>query len=254
MKVQKQQVLKDHKRDKKIYIPPLRQLDIQLDDWKDVKLPEVLWIGIIQSKVGIRMSNDLLLSLADVVDGIYPKDVIGKPNLPGLTSTYQLLPQEYKDEIVETLHKLKILDILRNGLSELVYFYPSSPFSFLFASSQYHFSPKAMPDLNIIKGVLHKMFYRHNKESIFAIMTVLQMAGKRLQMTEEIFDNFNLSIQHLNEVLKNGLENVAPEHCVRIFSTFSGMFMLSRFNATEDLLWPKYFWDRGYELEKCGNG
>ena len=61
----KKQVLSDHKRVGKRFIPPLLQVAPFHDlSWVDCTLPELLWLGLLNNRYGLKRGSDLGLSLA----------------------------------------------------------------------------------------------------------------------------------------------------------------------------------------------
>ena len=175
-------VLSDHKRNKKVFIPPLLQLpNMRLDDWRDERLPEFLWIGHIQKKLGVLRANYLLMIFSKVVAQVHD-ELKTTPNIwCAPTTSFERLPETVKEGLVSGLEKNKILEEISYGLSDLFICYPEIPLKFL--DTNRDFLIAGADDVKAVKKTIESMYNRHDKSSVLAIATALQMAGDKVQFT-----------------------------------------------------------------------
>lgn len=234
-------ILADHKRIKTKLIPPMLQLPggMKFVKWLDNILPELIWIGLIQEKFGIRRSIEICGTIADI-----GKEIIGedKPLSMAYISNYRNLNNNQSEKFCEQLKNKNLINEFSVAIKELIYFYPECPLGKLFQHSQNREddSPEKMKQL--FKTYLNKYFYRR------VYLTNL-MEGTALYMgwiADLIKYTSKVTIPNLN-----ALASYQPDE--EIYEKVSASVRATTQALMNDLdtTWCQYFWNRGLEIDEC---
>jgi len=238
-------VLSDHKQVGKKFIPPMLTTGVfEEARWKEVILPELLWIAFLNDKHGLRQGAQLSLDVARAAIGAV-SDVNRKmrPLYAG-TSAYSLLNEAEQKQMVELLRKSSKLSSVRQALLPLGFFYPEWPLSFLLRDN----GPSkndADPHIDIVKRLLERHFNRWDTPATMVQANAIYIAfvtGKLRVAKGLALANFP-AIQNFPATEES--KHVAAAVRATISVLFGGE------EANQQGSWPSYFWNRGIQLEEC---
>lgn len=231
-------ILADHKRKGKKFIPPLMQLPggMHFVKWLDHTLPEILWIGLLQEKVGIKRSIEICCVIANAA-----KDIRSDQDQSlsfAFTSNYKRLTDDQGHKLREILKEKAVLQELLFSLDELIKFYPDCPLKILLEKNYYSATGK----LEEFKQMLDKYFYR-------AVHLTNVMEGTALCMSilaGHVLYVHNATMPDLDSLIK---ELPGTPQYERTASSVRA----STLSLIQDIdsQWCKYFWKRGLEIDRC---
>jgi hypothetical protein len=237
----KKGVLLDHKKDGKKLIPPYIAALGQPNfiSWYDKIIPEVIWIGLLQQKFGQQEGIALSLDLAQAADKIVPRK---GSSFFAAASDYATINAEQKTAILDDLAVSKKLIHFQRALFPLMHFYPSCPLGFL--SSQ-DIMCEPSDALCCLKEVLHGLFDKEHKKTVFVQATVVYLAFVlgRLKVME------GLTLANFPEVEKYPETEMSMRVAAAVRSAVIGFFGVTKGEIQPN--WPIEFWSRGMELETC---
>jgi hypothetical protein len=122
-------LLHGYKQVGKRFIPPLKQLlNVQEIGYVNDMLPELIWIGLINDRLGFVQGARFLervVSAAVKVDGSPPYKNYA------LISQIGSISSDNKQQLISELDRNSILELLRLYISPLVLLYDACPISFL---------------------------------------------------------------------------------------------------------------------------
>lgn len=236
--LQKQHILSDHQKAGKRYIPPLLQLGPFSDvKWVDCVLPELLWLGLLNEAYGVAKGAELALRLAGAA-----VKTAGNTKWFGSTSAYASLDDPQKTEVVKTL-VTNDRELLQTAFLPFLLFYPRCPLTFLFeGDGRWNSEPEKV--LTEFKAFLATLFNKVEKPATFMQANGVYIAF----VTGKLRVAKGLSLANFPAIEKypDTEESRRVASGVRaVVNTFIGMAEKSPND------WPKYFWNRGLELEPC---
>jgi hypothetical protein len=242
------ELLSDHKREGKKFIPPMLTLGVFKEvGWKENILPELIWVALINEKYGPRDGAELCLKVAQAaIEAVSDPDKKQKPLYAG-ASSFALLNDAEQNKMVELLDKKSKLWPVRAALQPLVFFYPECPMSFLFRDNAANRND-GTPDIQVIKRILDAHFNRWDKPATMVQANAVYIAFVTGKL--KVFEGLSLANFPAIQNFPETEESLQVAGAVRgTVSTF--------FGGEADYLrtsWPSYFWNRGLELEGCTTG
>lgn len=224
-------VLADHKRVGKKFLPPMAQLGLSDVRWVESLAPEFLWLALLHDRLGFARGAEVACVVADSFKSAAPS--LG---WCGAMSTFQRLPEAARPAFVSDLAARAVRDELRLALRDLHAHYPFHPLAFVMGD-------EATGDLSTLKRVVASLIgWRSDVEAMRAQATAVYLA------------------------LKGGWLHVRSDSALADFreverypDTEKSQRVASSVRATLNVLtiqiaptdWPRYFWNRGLELEAC---
>jgi len=244
--MQKKSVLSDHKRIGKRFVPPFMQIgDFHDISWKWITLPELLWLGLLNYTCGLKQGSELALLLANTSVQV-SKSQPQKWYAP--MSSYTLLTEAHKADILKTLRSVGSLDSLRKPLTPLVAFYPECPVAFLFEDKLPTVEDSTMK-LGTYKDFLAEMYAKYDSLATLAQANAVYIAfatGMLKVVKGSSLANFPAIADFPNTKQS---KRVAASIYASI-SSFIGAFLDQNFQGKQSD-WSAYFWNRGLEIEPC---
>ena len=240
--MKKTQVLSDHKRIGKKFIPPfIDRLGSTFKEtsWVKLSVPELVWIALLNYRYGYKEGADLSLSLAKAT-----KEAINKVEWYAPLSSFTSLTKVQKAKIQEILEKEGKMNKLAAGLLPLNYYYPKSPLSFIKSKQSPNKEDKEM-FLSEIKNVLTNLYDKVSKEATFTQANAIYICfvlGK-LQVTK------NSALANFPEIENYPSTEESKKIAASIRASINGFIGLDLGAPITD--WPDYFWNRGLEIDKC---
>jgi hypothetical protein len=237
-----QDVLSDHKRIGKRFIPPLLQLGPFADvKWSDLLLPELLWLGILNHAYGKVRGAELGLKLAQAAVKVFTTEPV--PWF-GSASAYTSLDDAQKTEVLKVLQQTDDLEPLKKALIPFPLFYPECPLNFLFEGSVITTREPARV-LEEVKDLISTLFDRTTEPATFMQANAVYIAfvtGKLVVSREVSLANFPAIEKYPH-----------TEESKRVASGVRGVLtmMFGTMIEQKPSSWARYFWNRGLELERC---
>jgi hypothetical protein len=239
MQEKSKKLLSDHKQIKKKFIPPLKHRVEGLEEvfWSNDVLPELIWIAIINERLGIIRGTEVISSF------ISDSFAVKKWNHPidfAFISSFKLFNGEEKSILLNRVNRAEYNNDLKLGLEDFCLLYAENPLEFLHDSSTYKFSEKFVLTL---KKIIADNFDRRSQGAMItqtvAYYSILR-SGKHHYPS-----NFNHP--DLNAII-NGFESEKAKESVGIVRNLinSSFLMLSKYVGNE---WVKYFWNSGMKIE-----
>ena len=239
----KPKILADHRQVGKRFIPPMLDVGVfEAAKWREMILPEVLWIGLLNNANGFRLGGELSLDVARAAVNSFTDQ---KPQvLFAGASSFSTLDQTQQSRMVDELEsKSKILP-LRNSLATLAFYYPTFPLRFLFRDQELHEDSNHV-NLASLKILLESLFNRWETPATMVQANVVYIAF----VTGKLHVKKGLALENFPAIqdFPRTQESKRIAGSVRAFvSAYFGHLGGQRVSA-----WPKTFWNRGLEIEKC---
>jgi hypothetical protein len=236
----RREVLGDHKRIGKRFVPPfLYQLGPLTEiSWVDKIMPEILWIGFLIDHFGYQRGVELGLHLSKSAVAAYASE---KCEFFGWNSSFDRLSTEQKESILWNLDKLDVLADLLAGLRPLLALYPSCPLYFL---AKQPILPEDS-DLDLIRSTVEKLYARRD---VFAT---------RVQSTVVYFSfiagclkvSSRTSLADFPEVERYPDTEKSKQIAANVRAVLNLLY--GEFDDQTSPKWPLIFWNHGLALEDC---
>lgn len=240
--MQKKQVLANHKRIGKRFMPPFLTAlgPLQEVGWLDYSLPELLWLGVLNERCGLEKGADLAVSVAKAAEKVYGGE-IKKWFAP--VSIYDLLRPEQKIDVFNDLKRSSKLEPIKHALSSFISLYPKCPLNFLFESPLPPID-NFSAELKTFKDLLSKLYDKTTIEATFMQANAIYIAF----VTDKLKAFEGISFAEFPEIEKYPHTEKSQRIARSICATVNGFIGIERNKTSE---WPKYFWNRCLELEPC---
>lgn len=226
-------LLADHKRLGKKLVPPLMQLgNLQLTSWVEVGLPESIWMGVLHEKLGHAEGVQLGLTVTKAIDSVARQFV-------SLTSEFADVQPEH---LAAARAQLSDRDRARldDALLPFVRLYPECPLAPLVTAGTTH-DARYIEDFKLF---LAEMIQRTSRTATLAQASVLYFA--LVQGRLQVFKGSSLT--HIADIEAYPDTPESRQVASSVRATLN-MYFQRQSDAT--MLWPRYFWNRGFELEPC---
>jgi len=232
------QVLEGHKRVGKRFIPPMKQIPMSMStSYVDDMLPELIWIGLINDRVGYVAGARILEKIFLAVDEI--KDEGQQGNF-SLMSSFNCQNAEQKRRLIDALSESGALDVIQDAIAPLVLLYDNCPLGFIGPPSNVYTNDELV---SRIKVCVQKTI---NKYETPGIVLYGAMLLARL-VTGTIKFPVDMDLPDFNAVVDAPDSEEAKRAAG--FMRASGLGEFGMLNL--DTTWAKYFWDHGFEISKC---
>lgn len=236
----KKDILGDHVRQGKVFKPPLSQFNIvDKFSWTKVTMPELLWIGLVFERFGMKESVDLCLSLAQEAEA---EAEDGKGFCFAFTSSFDVLDNAQREAVRNELETSTKLSRLRTALKPLVRLYPGCPLRFLFDED---LEMDAAPNLDYFKTFLGSLFNKRDRTPVLMQAQAVYTLGA----SGRLFIKEGTSLGNLDELRL--YPNTPESKKVGALVCAACNMLVGQTLEEHDSGWAKYFWERGYELDDC---
>lgn len=237
----KKTVLDGHKRKGSKFIPPMMQVPTELKEISYVNqiLPEIIWMGLVNDRVGYKKGIDLSTKLAEIAFGL--KSTENHVNF-SLVSNFNLLSNVAKKRLVEILERNSTLSGYHYYLSPLIELYKDFPLSFLGKNKK----PQPRSELiDILKKCIDRHFDKHQTPSLVIQANVVHLRS--------ITGGLHFA-KHIEEPDLNALIESPQSDKARRAGAFVRIHAMSELMPMgEDRLddWSCSFWNQSYQLDSC---
>ncbi|MYC60876.1 MAG: hypothetical protein F4X09_11895 [Gammaproteobacteria bacterium] len=232
------QILAGHKRVGKRFIPPMKQLPKTVDtSYVNDMLPELIWIGLINERVGYVRGARIIEKVFLAVDAQKEKKQGGNY---ALMSSFNKLAADQKTAITQALREEGVLDIIQNSIAPLVLLYDDCPLIFLGPPTNTY----SQEDLiSIIKLCVGKTIDRHDTPGIvlFGAMLLARLVTKTIEFSAD------MDLPDFNSVIDSPGSEKARRAASFMRASGLAEFGMIKIGNT----WAKHFWDKNFELSSC---
>lgn len=235
-KASKSRVLRGYKRKGKRFIPPLLQIaNTEESAWLDDRLPELIWIALLNRMCGLSTGTSVATSLAKAAATFAPEEKGGF----GAVSDYASLTEEEQALIRGALDSEGVLPKLRLSLAALIDHYPECPLTFLADPLGPHVSGSTLDHL---KQAIADINDRTSREAILAQATFVYI----LLVNEKLRVAPGLGFENLDAV--RDYPETDESHKIAALVRSTSLTLLNRETPSP---WRTSFWHRGRQLEHC---
>lgn len=234
----KKKFLDGHKRVGKRFIPPLMQLNLGASiSYVNDMLPELIWIGLLNDKVGYIRGARILEKIFLFSEEIKDPDQSGNF---ALISTFSLLNDEQKNSLSEKLNKEGILELLQNSIAPLTLLYDNCPLSFL-GPPTYVYSDEEL--VFAIKKCVGRAIDKYDTPGIVLHGAMLLF----LLVTQKINISSGMDLPDFNAVIDKPDSEEAKLAAATLRSIALSVFGMLNIESS----WARNFWNRNIELSPC---
>jgi hypothetical protein len=232
-------VLSDHKQVGKKFLPPFvaHLGSINEVSWVDDLLPELLWLGMLNDRHGLREGARLAAALPRTVDAVLE----GRHDRwLQLTSQYSGVPVACWERIIEVLDS-DVLQTLRETLRPLIALYPNCPLRSLWAGV----SPESeASDLQTMRQAVDAILERGSRpatlvqaNAIYILFATNKLTVFKGSVLERLEDLVEYPRTQESRLVASGVRAAITGFGSRQDSASEG--------------WTRYFWRHGLELSPC---
>jgi len=237
------EILRDHKRQRKTFIPPFTHMlgPLREISWVKTALPELLWIALIQKYHGHTKGVALITSLTRLARKCSASE---KKRIFATTSSFEgITPAEQSCLQSELATSGELIEI-PNSLVPLIVFYPECPLRFLYSTMP---SLSGMPDqrLENFRALVGGLY-----DKTFRDTTLVQATAIWLAFDSGILKVAKgLALASFPEIEKYPQTELSQKVAASIRSSIQMFFTEPHYPISSN--WPRYFWNRGFEIDQC---
>lgn len=234
-------VLADHARVGKRFVPPLMQLGpLQDVSWSVELIPELLWLGLLNERLGIARGAAVGLAVAKAA--VLATKTSKKKVWFGPISTFGSLSKEAQSDVTKTLATDNVLDSARSALLPLIALYPDCPLGFIDLEAQ----RGAGEDLR--KAVEDQVRSLRDRSSYHA--TTVQGNAIYIAFVTGVLRVFKgCSLANFPAIEKYPSTEESKMVASGVRAGINGMF--GPIDRLRSKAWVSHFWKRGFEIDDC---
>lgn len=205
--------------------------------WVNTIIPEVLWIALVQSDYGHGEGVEIITDLARAAREIRP----GRPNetIFGWASAYSGLSAADWASVRHKLGPGEPLRSLQRSLEPLAALYPKFPMQGLLSEG----AAVAPGYLDRVRDTVASLYQRAHRDPMLVQATVVWLAfdADALKVAE------GLALARFPEIERYPETELSRQVGAGVRSSLNMLFSTEGSNHE----WPRYFWNRGIELDPC---
>jgi hypothetical protein len=232
----KSRILIDHKKIGKTLVPPMRQYlgEQGMVSWEDRILPELIWLAVIIEKLGVKRGVEIGAKIAKFANGILSNEYFA------FISSFDLLSDEQKKNLVQLLKDDNCFDEVHESLSPLLQMYPECPLKFFDKQQQY---PVQAQTINGFKNTISKYYNRRAQPAMIIQANVVYFAG----ICGKLHYFSDVQVPNLESII-NDFESEKSKHaCASVRASVNGFYGMIDEKLSDR--WPRYFWNPGVQIE-----
>jgi len=232
-------VLKDHVKIGSRFVPKWLVDDKFTEiSYTNVILPEILWIGLINDRIGHRKGILLLESFVQTT----LKNQTNKMHNYAICSNYNMLDNEEKEKITHDIKRNGILGELQKCLAPLTCLFQDFPISFIEPPSE------IIGEIELLTTLKKCLTTHLDKLNINTVISHANIIYINIRSGRLKFCN-GTHPPNLNILL----DNPESEEALKVGSSVRASVMaeFSFYNERHTFEWPMSFWKQCYGLEKC---
>ena len=195
-------------------------------------------MGVLNDNFGMRHGIEITSELSRLANETYAEQK--SPNF-AFASSYSVLDADRQNLLLEKLEAKGILADLRNGLIGFLNLYPESPLSFL----RIALDDSSERFVDSMKATLERYFFRREQPAMVLQANVLYVAG----ICGKLFYTNNVKLPDLNALVTNFDSEEGRSAAAHVRASVTGFVGMLLDEEKSD--WPRYFWNRGLDIDKC---
>lgn len=237
-----QEILKNHKRIGKRFVPPLMQLGIEEVSYINKLVPEIIWMGLIFDRIDYRAGITFCEKITKLAHEIYASE---KYTNFTICSSFLRLEDRQKEELVSKLKDQKLLESVQIYLAPLILLYDDFPMSFLGVT---HNKIEKEILIKRIKEGTQRYMNKHEKPGLVLQATTIYIRG----ITGGLFLNKSIEPPDLNSII----DNPESEPAKRAGGFIRSSVLMEIMSPESESLakWADSFWDQGLQVDTCEFG
>ena len=231
-------VLKGHRQRGKRFIPPfLDYLNLRGISWLDELLPELIWIGLMNSKFGLKRGAELCVEVARAASAC----TTDSEGAYAFVSEYHRLQEAEQECAKRRLADSRALDPVIDGLRVLATHYSKCPLAFLWSGETHEVQDDV--NLDTLKELIRELADRRGKAATFVQATAVYI----------YFLNDKLKVASTTALADFTAIEAYPEteSSIRVASSIRAVLngFMEPLGLSDE--WRNYFWNRGRKLGPC---
>jgi len=232
----KKRILEGHKKVGKKFIPPVVQWPgFHEINWVNDVIPELIWIAVLQQKIGFRPANEAMADLHKMYI-----EICDTKFLHSFFSSYEALGETAKDSFRSRFRESQHYEKVFEGLIDLQYYYPNHPLQFLYADRVIH---ESEVNIQVVKDSIQGVLERRSECGTMAQAAVLfnsMITGKFNAPVDSIFWEFEELDNYPN-----------TEKSLQLASSIRAMInaFMDKEVRNFDCQWVKSFWQNSFIIE-----
>ena len=231
-------VLLGYEQKGKRFIPPMLQYsNLEASGWMDDRVPELIWIALLNHRLGMRDGTTLATEIAKAAANCLPssKDAFAA------ASDFRNIPEEELGSIRASLASQGLLPRASFALAALTDYYPDFPLRFL-KDEEEPSEHSEKSDLNDLSEAIKSIGNRESREAISAQAAIvyIHFVNDKLRVSADS------ALANFPAVQRYPVTDESRKVAASIRSLV--IALLSR-NA--DQSWPRAFWNTGRTLGQC---
>ncbi|MBP6754923.1 MAG: hypothetical protein KA210_02150 [Bacteroidia bacterium] len=232
----KKSILEGHKKVGKKFIPPIVQYEgFREINWGNDIIPELIWIAVIQKKLGYKMANEAISELHK-----HYLEICDTKYINSLFSSYDSISKEAKAKLKDQFSLNQYFDQIFEGLKDLQYYFPNHPLQFLYDD---RIIQKSEVNIQLIKDSIKGILERRSEAGTIAQAAVLfnsMVSGKFNAPYGSIFWEF----EEIDNYPKT-------EKSLQLASSIRAMInaFMDKETRNVECEWVNSFWQRSFQLE-----
>jgi hypothetical protein len=234
-------ILKDHKQIGKRFVPPLLELGMTEVSFVNQLLPEILWMGLINDKLGYKKGIETALLVAETANAVSNSATDGNF---ALASSYLGLSEDQQKEVVRKLDAAGELTTVRSCLKPLIVLYKGFPLSFLGANKEKRTKREL---IKTMAGCVARHMNKYQKPATAIQTAVIYIRGVAGKLVLPAGFDIDLNAIFESPESKQG----------QIASSFVRACVMTEMlipEAGQENLWARSFWNQGLKLGACDVG
>lgn len=236
-------ILQDHKRRGKTFIPPFTHMLGPLHEisWVRTMLPELLWIALIQNYHGLHEGVEIITTLTRIARRCSPSE---KGRIFATINSFGELKTEEQSCLQSELATSGELFKIQKALLPLIVFYPECPLRFLY-STKPSLADETDKILERFKTLVGGLYDKTSRDTMMVQATAIWLAFDSGVL--KVFKG--LALASFPEIEKYPHTELSQKVAASIRTTIHMFFTEPQYPASSN--WPRYFWNRGFEIDRC---
>jgi hypothetical protein len=232
----KKKILEGYKKVGKKFIPPVMQWPgFREISWVNEIIPELIWIAVLQHKIGYRTANEAMADLHKTYI-----DFCDTKHLHSFFSSYDAMSKNAKESFKEKYKQSEYYNEVFLGLKDLQHYYPNHPLQFLFEGLEIS---DTEVNIEVIKESIKGILERRTEAGTMVQAAVLfnsMVTGKFNAPKGSIFCEF--------EEIDNYPDTDKSLQLASSIRAMINAFMNIEFRKT-DCEWVNTFWQKSFIIE-----
>lgn len=239
----KKNILIDHKREGKKFIPPLIYKLGHLGgaSWARTMLPELLWIALIQSYYGLHEGVEIITNMTRITRECSPSKKF--QIFATISSFGKIKPEEYlciQSKLATSGELLKV----QKALLPLIVFYPNCLLRSLY-STEPSFVESDNRHLERFKSLVKGLYDKTSRDATMVQASAIWLAFDSGAL--KVFEG--LALASFPEIDKYPRTELSKKVAGSIRASIQMLFNEPYYSSSSN--WTRYFWNRGFEIDRC---